>query len=251
MIDLKSKDELKVIGDGCRLLSELFQELGQWVKEGVSTFDLDRETENWIVKHKAKPAFKGYRGYPASLCVSINDEVVHGIPNRNKKVTAGDIVGVDCGLIHNGFYADMAFTYIIGEVSDEIRRLVDSTRESLYRGIEKARTGNRLFDISHTIQAYVEERGYSVVREFVGHGIGRQLHEDPQVPNYGQAGKGVPLTEGLVLAIEPMVNAGGSEVRVEPDGWTVRTKDGSLSAHFEHTVAITSNGPEILTQVPR
>lgn len=248
MIDIKTRTELDVIRDNCRLLARLFKEMDVWVKVGVSAAELDAEAENWILKHKAKPAFKGYKGFPATLCISVNDEVVHGIPSKKKVFAKGDLVGIDCGLLLNGFYADMAFTYAIDAVPEASDRLLRVTRDSLYAGIDQARTGGRLFDISHAVQSLVEEKGYSVVREFVGHGIGRALHEDPQVPNYGSKGKGIRLMEGMVLAIEPMVNGGGADVVVEEDGWTVRTKDGSLSAHFEHTIAITKNGPEILTE---
>ncbi|MBI2890911.1 MAG: type I methionyl aminopeptidase [Nitrospirae bacterium] len=251
MIDLKSKEELAIIGGNCQVLAELFLEMGAWVQAGVSAIELDRQAEDWIVKRKSKPAFKGYRGYPATLCVSINDEVVHGIPRKDKLFKAGDVVGVDCGLQRKGFYADMAYTYAINGIEEKTQRLLDAARESLFEGIREARVGNRLFDISHAIQSHVETRGYSVVREFVGHGIGRQLHEDPQVPNFGEKGKGIRLVEGMVLAIEPMVNAGAPDVTVDNDGWTVRTKDGRVSAHFEHTIAITSDGPRILTEKPR
>jgi methionyl aminopeptidase len=197
----------------------------------------------------AVPAFKGYQGFPGSLCVSINEEVVHGIPSKKRLVMAGDIVGMDFGVIYKGYYGDSAVTVPVGKVGADVKLLLDTARESLEAGIAEARVGNRLFDISHAIQKHVEGRKFSVVREFVGHGIGRHLHEEPQVPNFGPKGKGIPLREGMVIAIEPMVNMGGHAVRVESDGWTAVTADGSLSAHFEHTVVITDKGPEILTSL--
>lgn len=225
----------------------ILQELAAAAKPGVTTFELDQLAEKRCRELSVKPAFKGYHGYPGCLCVSVNDQVVHGIPSKNRVLKSGDIVGLDFGVILEGYYGDSAVTVAVGDISDDAQKLLNVTRDGLKCGIEQAVAGNRLFDISHAIQNYVEQHGFSVVREFVGHGIGRSLHEEPQVPNYGPKGKGVLLKEGMVLAIEPMINAGGQAVRVEADGWTAVTVDGSLSAHFEHTVAITGNGPEILT----
>lgn len=229
------------------ITARILQELTEAVEPGVTTLDLDKLAEARCVELGAKPAFKGYHGYPGSLCVSVNEQVVHGIPSTKKVLRQGDIVGLDFGVIVDGYYGDSARTVAVGSVVPEAQRLLEVTREGLHRGIQEAHVGNRLFDISHAIQNYVESHGFSVVREFVGHGIGRSLHEEPQVPNYGPKGKGVSLKEGMVLAIEPMINLGGHAVRIESDGWTAVTVDGSLSAHFEHTVAITKDGPEILT----
>jgi len=202
--------------------------------------------EEYIKRHGGIPAFKGYRGYPRSLCVSVNEEVVHGIPGK-RRLKEGDIVSLDLGVLMDGYYGDAAITVPVGKVSELAKKLIKVTEEALYRGIEMARPGNRLSDISHAIQTHVEKAGFSVVREFVGHGIGKQLHEEPQVPNFGPPNRGPRLEPGMVLAIEPMVNTGTWEVRILPNGWTVVTADGGLSAHFEHTVAITDNGPEILS----
>ena len=220
--------------------------LKAFIREGITTEELDRLAEEYIKRHGGIPAFKGYRGYPRSLCVSVNEEVVHGIPGK-RKLKEGDIVSLDLGVLMDGYYGDAAITVPVGKVSELARKLIKVTEEALYRGIEMARPGNRLSDISHAIQTHVEKAGFSVVREFVGHGIGKQLHEEPQVPNFGPPNRGPRLEPGMVLAIEPMVNTGTWEVRILPNGWTVVTADGGLSAHFEHTVAITDNGPEILT----
>ena len=224
----------------------MFEELKPLVRPGISTRELDRIAEEAIIKRGAKPAFKGYRGFPCCLCTSVNHEIVHGIPS-DRKLVEGDLIGVDMGAWLDGYYGDAAISFPVGEVSEEARRLLKVTEDSLYVGIEKARVGNRLSDISYAIQTVVENAGYSVVREFVGHGIGRDLHEEPQVPNFGQPGKGPRLREGLVLAIEPMVNTGSPATRVLADRWTAVTRDGSLSAHFEHTIAIMDPGPWILT----
>lgn len=218
-------------------------------KPGVSTGELDKYAEKRIKDMGALPAFKGYNGFPGCVCISLNDEVVHGIPSPKRVLKDGDIVGLDFGVIYQGWYGDSARTAVVGKVKPEIQKLVDVTRESLYKGIEQCHEGNRVFDIGHAVQNYVEGFGFSVVREFVGHGIGRALHEDPQIPNYGPKGKGLLLKVGMVLAIEPMINAGGHEVKVLSDGWTAVTVDKSFSAHFEHTVAITPKGPEILTVI--
>lgn len=218
------------------------------IRPGVQTSYLNELAENYILSQKAKPAFKGYRGFPAGLCVSINDEVVHGLPSRKRVLAEGDIVSLDLGVEYQGFFSDVAATFPVGKISALAKKLIKVTQEALQAGIAQCRPGNYLFDISAAIQNKVESNGFSVVRQLVGHGIGRQLHEDPQVPNYGEAGKGPKLEDGITLAIEPMVNAGGYQVEVLSDGWTVVTADGSLSAHFEHTVAITKNGPWILTK---
>jgi methionyl aminopeptidase len=232
----------------CKIVAEVLELIRQKAVPGITTLELDRLAESECLKRKAKPAFKGYSGYPYSLCCSINDRVVHGMPD-NKPLVTGDILSIDFGAYAGGYYGDAAMTLPVGTVSPEATQLIEVTRDSLSLGIAQATPSNRLFDISHAIQGHVELHGFSVVRDFVGHGIGKRLHEEPQVPNYGTKGSGVKLRPGMVLAIEPMVNAGRYEVKVLSDGWTAVTKDGSLSAHFEHTVAITENGPEILTIV--
>jgi methionyl aminopeptidase len=246
MIILKSQEEIHKIRAAGKIVAEVFEELKPLVRPGISTRELDRIAEEAILKRGAKPAFKGYRGFPCCLCTSVNHEIVHGIPS-DRELMEGDLIGVDMGAWLDGYYGDAAISFPVGEVSEEARRLLKVTEDSLYVGIEKARVGNRLSDISYAIQTVVENAGYSVVREFVGHGIGRDLHEEPQVPNFGQPGKGPRLREGMVLAIEPMVNTGSPATRVLADRWTAVTRDGSLSAHFEHTVAIMDPGPWILT----
>ena len=231
------------------IVARILDEMARMIKPGLSTMELDRYAEARCKELNVTPAFKGYHGFPASVCVSINDEVVHGIPSSKRILKTGDIVGLDFGIQCEGWYGDSARTIAVGTVSPAVKKLLDVTREGLYRGIEQAREGNRVFDIGHAIQNYVEGFGYSVVREFVGHGIGRDLHEEPQVPNYGPEGKGMVLKAGMVLAIEPMVNAGSHEVKVLGDGWTAVTVDHSLYAHFEHTIAITPRGPEVLTEI--
>jgi methionyl aminopeptidase len=226
---------------------DILSELAAYAAPGVITVDLDRLVENRVREAGVVPAFKGYRGYPSTLCASINDEVVHGIPSDHRRLEAGDIISLDMGVLVNGYYGDSAVTVGVGPISDEAARLLRVTEEALYRGIEAARLGGRLSDIGHAIQEWVERHDFSVVREFVGHGIGTKLHEEPQIPNYGQPGRGPRLAEGMVLAIEPMVNVGRPAVKVLADGWTAVTRDGSLSAHFEHTVAVTADGPLILT----
>ena len=247
LIILKSQDEIKRMADSCRIVAEVFEEIRKVVAHDVSTLELDRFVESYIFSKGATPAFKGYRGYPASLCASVNEQVVHGIPSK-VKLKKGDIVSLDIGVYYRGFYGDAALTLSVGEISSIAKRLLSVTEKSLYLGIEKAVDGNRLYDISAAIQNHVESEKFSVVRSFVGHGIGRELHEDPQIPNFGRRGDGPALQEGMTLAIEPMVNAGTSQVKILNDGWTAVTKDSNLSAHFEHTVAITSNGPVILTK---
>jgi methionyl aminopeptidase len=242
MIVLKTPEEVEVMAKASRVVGEVLEILKNEVKAGVSTDDLDKLADESIRSRGAIPAFKGYRNYPKTLCASINDQVVHGIPSA-RRLKDGDIIGLDLGAIVGGFYGDSAITVPVGSVSPEARRLIEATERALMLGIEQAVVGNRLSDISHAVQAYVEGAGFSVVTDFVGHGIGRQLHEEPQVPNYGKAGQGPRLQPGMVLAIEPMVNAGKSAVRILEDRWTAVTQDGSLSAHFEHTIAIQAKGP--------
>jgi len=246
MINLRTKEEIEKLRRSNRLVAQALLKVREAIKPGVRTAELDRIAEETIRKGGGRPAFKGYRGYPANLCVSVNEEVVHGIPGP-RRLEEGDIVSLDLGVLMDGYYGDAAITVPVGEVSEEAKKLIEVTEEALHKGIEKARVGNRLYDISHAIQSWVESFGFSVVRDFVGHGIGRQLHEEPQVPNFGPPNQGPRLMVGMVLAIEPMVNAGGWQVRVREDGWTVVTADGSLSAHFEHTIAITEDGPDILS----
>lgn len=246
MIILKSPREIERMKVPCRMVAEILAILAERVEPGISTFELEAIACSEAHKRKAKAAFKGYSNYPNALCCSPNDQVVHGMASRHP-LKSGDILSLDFGILFDDYYGDAAITVPVGEISPSARKLLSTTRESLDAGICKAVAGNRLFDISHEIQSYVESRGFSIVRDFVGHGIGKKLHEDPQIPNYGQAGTGVRLKPGMVLAIEPMVNEKAYDVRVLEDGWTVVTCDGGLSAHFEHTVAITENGPEILT----
>lgn len=248
MIILKSRHEIEKMKISNRIVVEVLEEIKKKIRVGVTTIELDRLAESVILKKGGTPAFKGYRGYPNSLCISINEQVVHGIPS-NRRLKDGDLVSIDLGVYHDGYYGDAAITVGAGEITPEAKRLLDATQKALYIGIEKARAGNHLSDISNAVQMYVEGEGFSVVRAFVGHGIGTSLHEEPQVPNFGEAGKGPLLKSGMVLAIEPMVNAGVSDVDVLEDDWTVVTADGSLSAHFEHTVAVTDNGVEILTEL--
>ena len=249
MIILKTPEEIEIMAQASKLVAETLEALKKEVRPGVTTEQLDRFAEEFILARGGRPAFKGYRNYPKTLCASVNEQVVHGIPSK-RPLKEGDIVGLDLGAIVGGFYGDAAMTVAVGTVSPEAARLIKVTEEALYLGIEQAVVGNRLSDISHAIQRHVEAAGYSVVTDFVGHGIGRQLHEEPQVPNYGKPGQGPRLQYGMVLAIEPMVNMGGSAVRILEDQWTAVTKDGSLSAHFEHTIAIRPSGPaRILTKL--
>lgn len=248
MIRIKKKDEIKRMVKASEILSEAFESIKKTIAPGITTKDIEDIAEEIVLSKGAKLTFKGYRGYPAGICVSVNDEVVHGIPSRQRLLKEGDIVSIDIGVTYQGYISDAAITLPVGKVSERAQRLMDVTREALYRGIEAARVGNRVGDISHAIQSFVEGHGYSVVRKFVGHGVGRSLHEDPQVPNYGEPGTGVKLREGMTLAIEPMVNEGTFEVVILEDGWTAKTSDGSLSAHFEHTVLIKRTGPQILTK---
>jgi methionyl aminopeptidase len=249
MIYLKSERELNLMRKAGSIVARILDDMAKMAAPGISTGELDRFAESRIKELGAKPAFKGYNGFPACVCISVNQEVVHGIPSNKRVLKEGDIVGLDFGVVYDGWYGDSARTVPIGKIAPEAQKLIEVTQESLHRGIAQCREGNRVFDIGHAVQNYVENFGYGVVREFVGHGIGRALHEDPQVPNYGPKGKGPALKVGMVLAIEPMINAGSHEVKVLKDGWTAVTMDNSLSAHFEHTVAITPNGPEILTAI--
>lgn len=252
MISLKSAREIEIMRRANVIVAEVLQELKRRVAPGVTTLDLDAVAEQMTLKKNAIPAFKGYnvggRIYPRCLCASINDEIVHGIPS-NRALREGDIIGLDYGVIFEGFYGDSAVTVGVGKVSEEAQRLMDVTEQSLYKGIEQLRDGRRLGDLGAAVQRFAESAGFSVVRAFVGHGIGKRLHEEPPVPNYGEPERGLRLKEGMVLAIEPMVNAGGYEVEIKDDGWTAVTKDGSLAAHFEHSVAITKDGPFILSQI--
>lgn len=248
MVFLKSPDEVEKIYRASQIVAQTLGILGTHVRPGISTKELDRIAEEEIRRAGAVPAFKGYRGFPATLCVSINEEIVHGIPAQ-RKLKEGDIVGLDLGAIWHGFYGDAARTFLVGGVSEAAQQLVNVTEQSLKLAIEQCKPGNRIGDIGHAVQSYAEKHGYSVVRDFVGHGIGRSLHEDPQVPNYGNRGQGPRLKPGLVIAIEPMVCAGRADVDVLSDDWTAVTRDGSLSAHFEHSVAITENGPWVLSEL--
>jgi len=248
MVILKQRSEIEKIRASNSIVAEVLTELKERVQEGVTTLELDHISEELVLRKGAKPAFKGYRGYPFSLCASINEQVIHGFPSE-RVLREGDIVGLDFGVYYQGYYGDAALTVPVGQISKEASLLLKATEESLSRAIHEATVGNRLGDISAAVQTHVEAEGFSVVRDFVGHGIGRNLHEDPQIPNYGIKGRGVALKAGMVLAIEPMVNAGTYKIRMLADGWTAVTADGKLSAHFEHTIAITDHGPEILSRM--
>ena len=250
MIIVKTAEQIRRMQLAGRITGEALLLAGEMVKEGVTTKQLDDKIRQHIEKSGAKPSFLGYGGFPGSACISINNEVIHGIPSKDRVLQEGDIVKIDVGAFIGGFHGDSARTFPVGKISDEAQRLIDVTRESFFKGVEAAgKEGARLGDIGYAIQSYVEANGFSVVKKYVGHGIGHDLHEDPNVPNFGTAGRGVRICRGMVMAIEPMVNAGGCEVTERPDKWTVVTKDGSLSAHYEHTVAITADGPVLLTQV--
>jgi methionyl aminopeptidase len=249
MVILKLPDEIEKARASNRIVAEVLSKLREKVRPGVRTRELDKFAEEISQKRGAKPAFKGYHGYPYSLCISVNEVVVHGMPSEESVLKEGDIVGLDFGVCYQGFFGDATITLPVGKVNEKALKLIQVTEQSLYAGIEQAKDGNRLGDISAAVQCVVEDAGYSVVRDFVGHGIGKNLHEDPQIPNFGKKGRGIELKRGMILAIEPMVNAGKYKVKVLPDGWTVITEDGSLSAHFEHSVAITDNGPDILSKL--
>ena len=248
MIIIKSHDEISLMKKAGRIVGETLLLLEEEVKPGVTTADLDKIAEEFITKHGAKPSFKGLYGFPSSLCISVNEQVIHGFPGAYV-LKEGDIVSIDCGAFLDEFHGDAARTFPVGNISVDAQKLIDITKESFFQGIKFAEEGNKLTDISYGIQSYVEAAGFSVVRDFVGHGIGRKVHEDPNVPNFGKSGRGPKLIEGMVLAIEPMVNAGTHKVKTLKDGWTVVTADSSLSAHYENTVAILSDGPEILTLI--
>ncbi len=248
MIVRRSGNELETMHQANALVVSVLEELTEALEPGITTEDLDRQAEKSIRKAGAEPAFKGYRGFPATLCVSINDEVVHGIPSPERVIKDGELVSLDLGSIVDGFYGDGAVTVAVGKVSESLRKLLEVTEAALYKGIEAVRVGNRVSDIGHAVQSYVENQGFSVVRDFVGHGIGTALHEDPQVPNYGEPDKGPRLLPGMALAIEPMVNVGAHFVKTLSDNWTVVTMDGSHSAHFERSVAVTDNGPWVLNR---
>ena len=249
MINLKSGKEIEIMKGASKIVAEILLELRERVREGATTADLDRIAEELTLKKKARPAFKGYRGFPASICISINEEVVHGIPSARRVLKFGDVVGLDFGVIYDGYYGDSAMTVPIGDISPELEQLLKITEQCLYKGIEQALPGNYISDISAAVQRLAEANHYGIVREFCGHGIGRSLHEDPPVLNYVQNGKGPKIKPGLVLAIEPMIYMGAEKVKVLQDVWTVVTSDGKPSAHFEHTIAVTSDGPIILTRV--
>ena len=248
MIIIKSNKEIALMRSAGKIVAETLLLVEEKVRPGITTAELDRIAEEFITKHGAKPSFKGLYGFPASLCISVNEQVVHGIPG-GYVLKDGDIISVDCGANINGFHGDAARTFGVGNISEEANKLINVTKESFFKGIEYAKVGNRLTDISHGIQSYVEASGFSVVRDFVGHGIGRVVHEDPEVPNYGRPGRGPKLVEGMALAIEPMVNVGSYKVKTLSDDWTVVTSDGSLSAHYENTIVILPDGPEILTLI--
>lgn len=249
MIVLKTARELQIMREACRISAGALSVAGKAIEPGITTAEIDKIAYDYIISQGAEPNFLNYNGYPATACISINDEVIHGIPSKKRIIRAGDIVSIDLGARFEGYNGDNAATFACGDVSDEAKRLMDATRESLYEGIAAAVHGGRIGDISNAIQRYVEARGYSVVRDFVGHGVGASLHEAPEVPNFGKPGRGVRLVPGMTLAIEPMINIGTADVEVQNDGWTVKTADGKLSAHFEHTIAITSDGPVIMTQL--
>lgn len=248
MIKIKNTIEIEAMRQAGKIVAETLSKIEEIIKPGITTNEIDRIAEQFIKKCGAIASFKGYAGYPASVCTSVDDVVIHGIPD-NRVLEEGDIISIDCGAIYNGYHGDAARTFPVGKISKEAEDLIRITKESFFKGVEKAVVGNRLYDISFAIQSYAESYGYSVVRDFVGHGIGTEMHEEPEVPNYGKPGRGPKLVSGMVLAIEPMINEGKYHVKIKPDGWTVVTVDGSLSAHYENTVAILDNGPELLTLV--
>lgn len=246
MVHYKSSEEIEIIKESAQILGKAHAEVAKLIKPGANTSEMDKVAEEFIKDHGGVPSFLGYNGFPYTLCVSPNEQVVHGFPSANE-LEEGDILSIDCGVFYKGFHSDSAYTYPVGEVSEEHRQLMKVTKESLYKGIEEVVVGKRIGDIGYTIQNYVEGYGYSVVRELVGHGLGQELHESPEVPNYGKRGSGPKLKEGMVIAIEPMINLGKKEIVQENDGWTIRTKDRAFSAHYEHTVAVVDGKPEVLT----
>ena len=248
MVYTRSEREINMISKSCQIVADTIEILSEYVIAGASLIDLDNKAEEYIVSCGARPAFKGYMGFPSTLCISIDDAVVHGLPHEGY-LREGQIVGIDCGAELNGYYGDHAKTFAVGEISDEKNNLMQITKESLYKGIEQAKPGNYVGDIGHAVQSHAESYGYSVVRELVGHGIGEKLHEEPQVPNYGNPNQGYKLHAGMCIAIEPMINLGSKEVYTAKDGWTIFTMDGQVSAHFEHTIAIKEDGPHILSEV--
>ena len=248
MVYKRSENEIKMISKSCQIVADTIDMLSEFVVPGALISDLDKKAENFITSQGARPAFKGYMGFPSTLCISIEDAVVHGIPG-DIELKEGQIVGIDCGAKLNGYYGDHAKTFSVGKISSEKKKLMEITEESLYKGIEKAVPGNFVGDIGHAVQTHAESNGFSVVRELVGHGIGENLHEEPQVPNYGAPSQGYKLHAGMCIAIEPMINLGGREIYTAKDGWTILTADGKASAHFEHTIAILEDGPKILSKV--
>ncbi len=255
MIIVKSRDEIERIRESGRIVAEVLQTLREFVRPGITTWALNKKAEEVIRKRKARAAFKGYRpsfgsgAYPAALCISVNEEVIHGIPSPRRVIKEGDIVSMDVGVCYRGYYGDGATTVAVGEVEGRVRELLKVTEEALYRGIEAARVGNRVGDISFAVQSHVESHGFSVIKEFVGHGVGKEIHEEPPVPNFGESGQGPLLKEGMTIAIEPMVAMGSGEVKIKEDGWTAVTVDGSWTAHFEHTIAVLDEGPRVLTEL--
>lgn len=255
MIIIKSREEIEKIRESGRIVAEVLETLRGFVRPGLTTWALNKKAEEIIRRRKAKAAFKGYRPsfgsgpYPAALCVSINEEVVHGIPSLKRVLKEGDIVSMDVGVEYKGYFGDAATTVAVGEVDERVKELLKVTKEALYKGIEEAQVGNRVGDVSHAVQVHVESHGFSVVREFVGHGVGKDIHEDPPIPNFGEPGQGPLLKHGMTIAIEPMVSMGSGDVKIRDDGWTAVTVDGSWAAHFEHTIAILEEGPRILTEI--
>ena len=249
MIYIKTRDEIERIRESNHIVAEALHYIKDFIKPGITTAEINKEIENFILSRKGKPSFKGLYGFPASSCISIQDEVVHGIPSSKRKLEKGQIVGIDIGVEKNGYYGDAAYTFNVGGIDKKMEKLLRITEESLYLGIEKSKENNRVGDISHAIQTHVEKNKFSVVRDLVGHGVGKKPHEDPQIPNFGAANRGIPLKRGMVIAIEPMVNMGSHEVYFADDEWTVKTVDGLPSAHFEHSIAISENGPDILSKL--
>jgi len=250
MVHIRTDREIDLIAASCQIVADTLEMLSEHIQPGAKITDLDKLAEEFIISRGARPAFKGYMGFPATLCVSVDDEVVHGIPNK-RYLKEGQIVGIDCGAEKDGYYGDHAITFSVGNISNSRKKLMDTTKDCLMRGISEAKPGNYVSDIGFAIQSHAEKNGYSVVRELVGHGIGSDLHEEPQIPNYGQPKQGYKLSEGMCIAIEPMINMGNKDIKTDADGWTIRTLDGEVSAHFEHTIAITSEGPRVLSEVTK